>query len=291
MVPVRIMPAQGSVSHPAPLPARVDAAVAEEHHERQRQVLRPRRARRRRRDRPTPQFAQDPRRRLPAGHPRADAGNHAVGYAGELWRGEEPVARRLRHLGTVYRPGREHRRPLRPARIARALDRGTRRQRSSVATLVGVWPRAPRRARTCRHAFRPASAAAAREGRHECFADALRSPGHCHAGDGIRRHSRESPARRNAEDDARARDAPASGSELRCLDSGVHHARVRAQRGRPRSRDHPQQHQSSGIRANDHRPQFPGEDQRQYRQLGRLLVDRGRSRQDDLGDPLGRQIR
>ena len=106
MVPVRIMPAQGSVTHSAPLPARADAAVAEEHHERQRQVLRPRRARRRGCDRPAPQFAQDPRRRLAAGYPRADAGNHAGGHAGKLRRGEEPVARRVRHVRPVHRPDR-----------------------------------------------------------------------------------------------------------------------------------------------------------------------------------------
>ena len=88
---------------------------------------------------------------------------------------------------------------------------------------------------------------------------------------------------------ARTRDAPASGPELRRSDSGIHHARVRPQRSRPRPRDHPQQHQSPGIRADDHRPQFPREDQRQHRQLGGVVVDRGRSRQDDLGDPLGRR--
>ena len=42
---------------------------------------------------------------------------------------------------------------------------------------------------------------------------------------------------------------------------------VRARRGRARPRDHPGQHQSPGDRADDHRPQLPGEDQRQHRQL------------------------
>ncbi len=46
------------------------------------------------------------------------------------------------------------------------------------------------------------------------------------------------------------------------------HRRVRAQRNRPRPRHHPGQHQPRGAGADDHRPQLPGEDQRQHRQLG-----------------------
>jgi phosphomethylpyrimidine synthase len=38
----------------------------------------------------------------------------------------------------------------------------------------------------------------------------------------------------------------------------------------------------------NHRPQLPGEDQRQHRQLGRDQLDRRGSRENDLGDPLGR---
>ena len=68
-----------------------------------------------------------------------------------------------------------------------------------------------------------------------------------------------------------------------------HHARVRARRSRARPRDHPEQHQPSGNRADDHRPQLPGEDQRQHRQLRGVLVDRRGSREDDVGDPLGRR--
>ena len=46
------------------------------------------------------------------------------------------------------------------------------------------------------------------------------------------------------------------------------HAGVRPRRGRPRPRHHPRQHQPPRERADDHRPQLPGEDQRQHRQLG-----------------------
>ena len=45
--------------------------------------------------------------------------------------------------------------------------------------------------------------------------------------------------------------------------------RVRAGRSRARPRHHSRQRQSPGARADDHRPQFPGEDQREHRQLGR----------------------
>ena len=51
----------------------------------------------------------------------------------------------------------------------------------------------------------------------------------------------------------------------------------------------PGQHQSSGKRADDHRPQLSGQDQRQYRQLGGGVVHRRGSREDDLGDSLGRR--
>src|ERR1041384_99985 len=44
-----------------------------------------------------------------------------------------------------------------------------------------------------------------------------------------------------------------------------------------------------GHGADDHRPHLPGEDQLQHRQFGGELVDRRGSRQDDVGDPLGRR--
>ncbi len=77
--------------------------------------------------------------------------------------------------------------------------------------------------------------------------------------------------------------------ELRRLDPRFLHAGIRARRDRARPRHHPRQHQSSGKRADDHRPEFPGEDQRQYRQFHRHLVGGRGSRQAGLGDPLGRR--
>ena len=86
----------------------------------------------------------------------------------------------------------------------------------------------------------------------------LRAQGRHHAGDGVHRRARRVRRR------------------VRALGSGA------------RPRDHPGQHQSPRARADDHRPQLPGEDQRQHRQLCRELVDRGRSREAAVGDPLGR---
>ncbi len=66
-------------------------------------------------------------------------------------------------------------------------------------------------------------------------------------------------------------------------------AGIRARRSRARPRDHSGEHQSSRKRTDDHRPQLPREDQREHRQLGRHLDDRRRSREDDVGDALGRR--
>ena len=77
--------------------------------------------------------------------------------------------------------------------------------------------------------------------------------------------------------------------ELRRLGAAVHHAGIRAQRSRARPRHHPVQHQPRRTRADGDRPQLPHQDQRQYRQLRRHLLGRGGSRQDGVGDPLGRR--
>ena len=69
----------------------------------------------------------------------------------------------------------------------------------------------------------------------------------------------------------------------------LRHAGIRAQRNRARPRHHPGQHQPRRTRADDHRPQLPDQDQRQYRQLRRHLLGRGGSREDGVGDPLGRR--
>ena len=97
------------------------------------------------------------------------------------------------------------------------------------------------------------------EGGPAGHAAALRAQRRDHAGDGVHRGARRAAGR------------------------------FRARRGRARPRDHPVEHQPPRARADDHRPQLPGEDQRQHRQLRRLLVDRGRSREAAVGDALGRR--
>ena len=68
----------------------------------------------------------------------------------------------------------------------------------------------------------------------------------------------------------------------------TYHARVRPRRDRAGPRDFAGEREPPGDRADDHRSQFPGEDQREHRQQRHQLVDRGRSRKDGLVDPLGR---
>ena len=66
-------------------------------------------------------------------------------------------------------------------------------------------------------------------------------------------------------------------------------ARVRARRGRARAGHHPRQPEPPGVGADDHRAQLPGEDQRQHRQLGGVVVDRRGGRQAALVGALGRR--
>ena len=101
--------------------------------------------------------------------------------------------------------------------------------------------------------------AARRAAGHRRHAAVLRAPRRDHARDGVHRRARG-----------------AAGG-------------VRARRGRARPRDHPGQHQPPRARADDHRPQLPGEDQRQHRQLRGALVDRRRSREAPVGDAVGRR--
>jgi hypothetical protein len=56
------------------------------------------------------------------------------------------------------------------------------------------------------------------------------------------------------------------------------HAGIRARRSRPWPRHHPGQHQSPRTGADDHRPQLPGEDQRQHRQQRRPRRSQKKSR-------------
>ena len=107
-----------------------------------------------------------------------------------------------------------------------------------------------------------------------------------HQGDDLHRRARES----RPQDDARCRPgSPRRRRELRRRSAALHHAGIRALGSRARPRHHPVEHQPRRTRADDHRPQLPYKDQRQYRQLRRHLVGRGGSGKDGVGDPLGRR--
>ena len=110
-----------------------------------------------------------------------------------------------------------------------------------------------------------------------------------------RRHHQRNDLRRRTREPRPQKDArPRRGRArrrrtVRRRAARLHHAGIRARRNRARPRHHPLQHQPRRTRADDHRPQFPGEDQRQYRQLRRHLLGRGGSGEDGVGDPLGRR--
>ena len=135
-------------------------------------------------------------------------------------------------------------------------------------------------------AFPQMHAAAARARRPAGDAIRVRARRHHHQGDDLRRRARES----RPQGAARARGSGARRRrELRRSGAAVRDAGIRALGSRARPRHHSLQHQPRRARADDHRPQLPHQDQRQYRQLGGDLVGRGRGREDGVGDPLGRR--
>ena len=77
--------------------------------------------------------------------------------------------------------------------------------------------------------------------------------------------------------------------KLRRGDPRIRHAGIRALGSRARPRDHPRQHQPRRARADGDRPQLPGQGQRQHRQQRGELRRRRGSREDGVGDPLGRR--
>ena len=98
---------------------------------------------------------------------------------------------------------------------------------------------------------------------------------------------RENLARETA---ARRRErTPRRWRELRRGHPRIRDAGIRARGSGARARDHSRQHQSRRTRADGDRPQFSRQGQRQHRQLGGELRRRRGSREDGVGDPLGRR--
>ena len=92
----------------------------------------------------------------------------------------------------------------------------------------------------------------------------IRPRRHHHRRDDLCRASREPRARGGARGRGRA---ARRRRELRRRDPRVRHAGIRARRDRARPGDHPRQHQPRRTRADDDRPQLPGQGQRQHRQF------------------------
>ena len=194
----------------------------------------------------------------------------------------------LRHHRPLHRSRRDHRRRAGPSAPAHRLGQGARRRRS-----LRRAPDQAGRQRQCQRqapgARLPAGARAAARARRETgHAIRVRARGHHHQGDDLHRRARES----RPQGAARARGSGARRRrELRRIGAAVRDAGIRALGSRARPRHHSLQHQPCRARADDHRPQLPHQDQRQYRQLGGDLVGRGRGREDGVGDPLGRRHR
>ena len=229
-------------------------------------------------DRRLPQDLQQPGGA--ARHPRAVPRDRA---RPERQRGAVPG---LRLLGPLHRPVGDHRPGSRPAAGAPRMDRASAASTADAARREARGQRQHRR----RHAgaVLPGRAAGVSRGRPGQLVTQYEF---ARAGiiteEMIYVAHRENMGRAGADDGAEARiaDGESFGAEIPAFITPG----IRAQRDRPRPRDHSGQHQSPGARAGDHRPQLPGQDQRQHRQLGGDLR-RGRGgREAGLGDPLGRR--
>ena len=199
----------------------------------------------------------------------------------------EPPLQRLRLSRPLHRPRRRDRHHGRPARAAPRLDPRPRRRRGSRRSARS----APRTTASSAPTARGGVAAlpqrppprAPRQARRQRQPDALCPPRHRHARDGICRDPREPRPR-----DARAATSATARISAPSIPDYVTPEFVRDEvaRGRaiiPTNINHPE------SRADGDRPQLPGQDQRQHRQLRGRLRRRRRSRQDGLVDPLGRR--
>ena len=178
------------------------------------------------RDAADPRLAQGARRRLAPGPARADARDRAGGDAADVRHpGSERTVHRLRHVRSVHRSGRAHRPRCRPAAAARGMDPRARRRRAPAQPEQRLRARPRRRREARRRALPGAASAAAREGRRERHADALRAAWPGDAGNGVHRDPREPAA---GGDPRGAPAAAASGRGVRREPAEADHAGVRA---------------------------------------------------------------
>ena len=267
---IRIMPAQGSVKPSLPLPLLAPSTLEEHAMNANDQLLRARRARGFGRRRAAAGVAQDLRARArgPTSACRCARSRRADTPASFGAEKNPPLAV-YDTLGPVHRSRRatiDIRTGL--PRAARRVDRRARRHGRARRPDLDVRPGAARRSRARRLALRPAPQAAPREaGRATSRRCTTRAAASSRPRWSSSRSARTCCARRCCARFPEIVRRQHAGPELRRRDSRRHHARVRARRGRARPRDHPDQHQPPGNRADDHRPQLPGEDQRQHRQL------------------------
>ncbi len=231
-------------------------------------------------DRAVPVVAQDPCRRAP---PRRSARRDARDRPDP--ERQRTAGARLRHLGPLFRPGDRDRHPHRAARTAPAVDPGARRCRGDRRPRDQAGRQRPAgaaRPARCRNSTAPAARSCA-----PSPAQAVTQ--YAYAKRGIVTPEMEYVAIRENLGREQALGGRARRQVVRRRDPGPCDAGIRARRDRARPGDHPEQHQPPGNRADDHRPQLPGEGQRQYRQLDRHLVGRRGGRQAGLGDALGRR--
>ena len=224
------------------------------------------------RDPADPRFAQDPRRGLAPGPARADARNRADADADAVRRrGQSRRSPSTTPSGPYTDPDATHRPGRRPAGAARALDRGTRRHRAAAGPELRIRPCAANRTRKLDSVRFPDRALPRR-----AKAGANVTQMH-YARRGIITPEMEYVAiRENQRLRSRARSAgllkqhagESFGASIQKIIT-PEFVRDEVARGRaimPDNINHPE------MRADDHRPQLPDQDQRQHRQLRGVLA-------------------
>ena len=201
-------------------------------------------------------------------------------------RPERAAGQGLRSVGPLYGRRGADRSRRRPAARARGLDRGARLGGGRAARDQARGQR-QRLGRPSRAAVPGGADVARGTSRRDRHAARIRPRRDRHRGNDLCRAPRESGARGGGR--GRVGRAPRRWRKLRRGHSRIRDARIRARGSGARARDHSRQHQSPRTRADGDRPQFSRQGQRQHRQFGGELRRRRGSREDGVGDPLGRR--